>query len=80
MKNAVWPIVSGEETEPPPDEDIERREWRKRRDKAAGELYLAVSPKQRSHFGGVQDDPVAVELGDFTPFQFIAPFILRCKR
>ena len=46
--------------EPAPQKDIERREWRKRRDKADGELYLAVLPEQRSHFGGAQDDPVAM--------------------
>ena len=59
MKHGLWSIVSGE-TEPAPEEDIERREWRKRRDKAASELYLAVLPEQRSHFGGAQDDPVAM--------------------
>ena len=56
----LWSIVSREEMEPAPEEDIERRKWRKRRDKAAGELYLAVLPEQRSHFGGAQDDPVAM--------------------
>ena len=62
MKMGLWSIVCGEESEPPADEDIERREWRKRRDRAAGELYLAVSHEQRVHFAGQSQslDPVAM--------------------
>ena len=42
----------------PSDKAEEQKDWRKRRDKAAGELFLAVSPEERAHFGGEQDDPV----------------------
>ena len=60
MKHGLWSIVSGEETEPAPEEDIEQREWGKCRDKSASELYVAVLPVQRLHFGGAQDDPVTL--------------------
>ena len=40
-----WGLVSGAEMLPPPDEDIERREWLKMQSKAAGEIYLAVAPE-----------------------------------
>ena len=53
MKHGLWSLVKGEETEPSPSEAAELKDWRKRRDRAAGELYLAVAPEQRAHFGGV---------------------------
>ena len=58
MKHGLWSLVKGEETEPPATEAAELKDWRKRRDRAAGELYLAVAPEQRAHFGGSEDDPV----------------------
>ena len=58
MKHGLWSLVKGEETEPPASDAAELKDWRKRRDRAAGELYLAVAPEQRAHFGGSEDDPV----------------------
>ena len=58
MKYNLWAIVDEKESEPPDDKAEEQKDWRKRRDKAAGELFLAVSSEERAHFGGVQDDPV----------------------
>ena len=58
MKHGLWSLVKGEETEPPASEAAELKDWRKRRDRAAGELYLAVAPEQRAHFGGSEDNPV----------------------
>ncbi|KAH7918586.1 hypothetical protein BV22DRAFT_1024350 [Leucogyrophana mollusca] len=34
--------------------------WDAKADKAAGELYLGLSPEQRIHIDTVQDDPIAV--------------------
>ena len=58
MKHGLWSLVKGEETEPSASDAAELKDWRKRRDRAAGELYLAVAPEQRAHFGGSEDDPV----------------------
>ena len=58
MKHGLWSLVKGEESEPPASEAAELKDWRKRRDRAAGEIYLAVAPEQRVHFGGSEDDPV----------------------
>lgn len=58
MKMGYWRLVSGVESRPPVEEDIERREWDKIESKAAGEIFLNVSPDQRIHFGGFEEDPV----------------------
>ena len=54
MKHGLWSLVKGEETEPLATEAAELKDWRKRRDRAADKLYIAVAPEQRVHFGGLR--------------------------
>jgi hypothetical protein len=57
-KLGYWSIVSGKETRPGSKEQEERASWDARADKAAAEIYLAVSNDQRVHFKGEDEDPV----------------------
>ncbi|KAH7919991.1 hypothetical protein BV22DRAFT_1022050, partial [Leucogyrophana mollusca] len=55
----LWLLVSGKEKRPAPGDD-KQATWDAKADKAAGELYLGLSPEQRIHIDAVQDDPIAV--------------------
>ena len=59
MKSGTWGIVCGKEKRP--DEDKHPHEaaaWDKLCYKAAGEIFLCVSKKQRVHFRGDEEDPI----------------------
>lgn len=58
MKMGYWRLVSGVESRPAADMDIEQRKWDKMQSKAAGEIFLNVSQDQRIHFSGFEEDPV----------------------
>ncbi|KAH7917341.1 hypothetical protein BV22DRAFT_1026535, partial [Leucogyrophana mollusca] len=55
----LWLLVSGKEKRPASGDD-KQATWDAKADKAAGELYLGLSPEQRIHIDAVQDDPIAV--------------------
>lgn len=56
----LWTIVSGTEKHPDDSKLEAQTKWDLRADKAAGELYLALSSEQRTHVDAVQDDPVQI--------------------
>ncbi|TDL27179.1 hypothetical protein BD410DRAFT_812260 [Rickenella mellea] len=51
-------LVKGEDTLPPADKPVERKAWRRDRDIAAGQIYLALEPSQRVHIRGMEEDPI----------------------
>ena len=68
MRSGLYRLVKGLEKRPSPADkaavtDVEQAamdKWDEKALKAAGELFLNVSPEQRVHFAGKEDDPVAI--------------------
>ncbi|KIN93804.1 hypothetical protein M404DRAFT_170144 [Pisolithus tinctorius Marx 270] len=56
----LWTIVNDSEKCPDESKTEARSKWDLRADRAAGDLYLALSSKQRTHVEAVQDDPVQI--------------------
>ncbi|KAI0042462.1 hypothetical protein FA95DRAFT_1462641, partial [Auriscalpium vulgare] len=55
-----WLLVKGKEVMPSSDA-AEQLKWKEKASKAAGSLFLAVSPAQRTTiFGGEEDNPVVM--------------------
>ena len=61
MSKELWMLVS--DNEPCPDDaDKELQlKWKKRAQKAAGELFLSVEQDQKSHFHGILSDPIRLD-------------------
>ena len=68
MRSGLWRLVKGVELKPsraspdkPTAEELRAEDkWEDKQMKAAGELFLNVLPDQRTHFAGLEDDPVAM--------------------
>ena len=68
MRQGLWGIVSGRTLKPVPvdektvttQEAAAIQSWAEKAERAAGELYLLVSPSQKVHFQGISDDPCAM--------------------
>jgi hypothetical protein len=68
MSKGLWRLVKGDEVEPvvknksaPTEVETKAREiWQDRALRTAGELYLAISDKQKMHLEGIEDDPVKI--------------------
>src|SRR6266550_3318850 len=59
MRGGLWSVVSGKTTvSPKTEEEMAKLELKK--EKAAGEIYLAVESDQRVHFRDIEDDPKAM--------------------
>ena len=56
MRNGLWRLVFGKETQPADGE--KHAVWEEKAEKAAGEIYLMVENDQRVHFRGSEEDPV----------------------
>ncbi len=67
MRLGLWMLVKGLETRPEvegekatPEETKAMLAWDLKAGKAAGELFLAIEPDQRTYIAGLEDDPVAL--------------------
>jgi transposase InsO family protein len=60
MSKELWMLVNGDEPCPPSTDRDSCLIWRKRAQKAAGELYLSVEHDQKSHFHGILSDPIRI--------------------
>ena len=68
MRQGLWGIVSGRTLKPVPvdekavttQEAAAIESWAEKAERAAGELYLLVSPSQKVHFQGISNDPCAM--------------------
>ena len=68
MRQGLWGIVSGRTLKLVPvhekagtmQEAAAIESWAEKAERAAGELYLLVSPSQKVHFQGISDDPCAM--------------------
>ena len=60
MSKELWMIVNNEETCPDTSDQDSKLKWKKRAQKAAGELFLSVEPDQKSHFHGILSEPVTI--------------------
>ena len=56
----LWTIVSGAEKRPDDSKADLQAKWDVRADKATGQLYLSLSPEQRTHIDAVQDNPAQI--------------------
>ena len=59
MRNGLWGVVSGKVSQPSADSDTLAK-WETKREKAAGEIFLAVESDQRVHFRGLEEEPKAM--------------------
>ena len=59
MRNGLWGVVSGKVSQPISDSDALAK-WETKKEKAAGEIFLAVESDQRVHFRGLEDEPKAM--------------------
>ncbi|KAJ3779449.1 hypothetical protein GGU10DRAFT_234825, partial [Lentinula aff. detonsa] len=57
MSNSLWRLVSGKETKPSASDADKLEKWEIKAEKAAGLIYLAVSPSQQVHIKAHQEDP-----------------------
>ena len=60
MAKELWMLVDNEEPCPDDSDKELKLKWKKRAQKAAGELFLSVEPDQKSHFHGILSDPVLI--------------------
>jgi transposase InsO family protein len=58
MVQSIWTIVDGSEAEP--SDNLEKADWRARRTRAAGLIYLNCTPSQKAHIIQHIGDPVAM--------------------
>ena len=58
MRNGLWRLVSGKETKPKEEKELEA--WEAKAERAAGEIYLLVQSDQRVHFRGSEEDPIVM--------------------
>jgi len=57
MTKQLWRLIRGEEVKPAPEQVAELESWHKRREIAAGEIYLSLEPSQKVHVKGMEEDP-----------------------
>jgi len=60
MSKELWMLVDGDEPCPGDSETDLKLKWKRRAQKAAGELFLSVEQDQKSHFHGILSDPVRI--------------------
>ncbi|KZS86957.1 hypothetical protein SISNIDRAFT_398810, partial [Sistotremastrum niveocremeum HHB9708] len=57
MIKEVWSIVNGDSVQPTADDKKELLEWKTKRGKAAGLIFLNLESDQRVHVKGFEEDP-----------------------
>src|SRR5580700_4183525 len=60
MRNGLWGVVSGKVSQPSSADSDALAKWETKREKAAGEIFLAVESDQRVHFRGLEEEPKAM--------------------
>ena len=60
MSKELWMLVAGDEPCPNESDGEGYLKWKKRAQKAAGELFLSVDQDQKSHFHGILSDPITI--------------------
>ena len=60
MSKELWMLVSDDEPCPDDADKESQLKWKKRAQKAAGELFLSVEQDQKSHFHGILSDPIRI--------------------
>ena len=60
MSKELWMLVAGDEPCPDDSDKESKLKWKKRAQKAAGELFLSVDQDQKSHFHGILSDPIRI--------------------
>ncbi|KAJ3980336.1 hypothetical protein F5890DRAFT_729365 [Lentinula detonsa] len=60
MANGLWRLVSGKETKPSASDADKLEKWEIKAEKAAGLIFLAVSPAQQVHIKAHQEDPITM--------------------
>ena len=59
MSKELWMLVAGDKPCPDNSDKDAKLKWKKRAQKAAGELFLSVDQDQKSHFHGILSDPIS---------------------
>ena len=60
MSKELWMLIAGDEPCPDDSDKDAKLKWKKRAQKAAGELFLSVDQDQKSHFHGILSDPIHI--------------------
>jgi hypothetical protein len=60
MSKELWMLVDSQEPCPPSTDAESVLKWKKRAQKAAGELFLSVEQDQKSHFHSILSDPILI--------------------